>query len=480
MLFRAMGAEQAGGARQQMFEQLTTRVQSWVDRLRRGGTLSTEEIAASLEQLRTTLLDADVHLEVVTALLERVQSRAAQLRVQESLNAGDRIVALVAQELAALLGDRNRPLKLSPAPPTVIMLVGLQGSGKTTTAGKLARLLKQQGRRLLLVAADPRRPAATEQLQTIGRQLLVDVAGNPSDPPTSDATGSDAVVALCLAAVERARTRAVEVVIIDTAGRLQIDELLMAELQAIHEAVKPHEVWLVVDGMMGQEAVATARAFADAVAVTGLVMTKLDGDARGGALLSIRAMTGLPVTYIGTGEKLEALEPFHPDRMASRILGRGDLQSLMERVATVEADTGRGAELARKLRREELTLEDFRLQLAQMASLGPVEELLAMVPGGHRLKGRLHGAVSDGAAQTQMKRATAIINSMTKQERRVPDLLNGRRRLRIAKGSGTTVQEVNQLVRQFYDARRMMKHVAGRPERLSRSGRAGSRRMLGS
>jgi len=334
----------------------------------------------------------------------------------------------------------------------------------------------------LLVAADPRRPAATEQLQAIGRQLLVDVVGDPSAPSSSDAqgdAGSEAVVALCRAAVERARTRATEVVIIDTAGRLQIDDVLMTELRMIHEAVRPHEVWLVVDGMMGQEAVATARAFAAAVGVTGLVMTKLDGDARGGALLSIRAMTGLPVTYIGTGEKMEALEPFHPDRMSSRILGRGDLQSLLERVATVEAGAGadHAVDLARKIRREELTLEDFRLQLAQMASLGPVEELLAMVPGGHRLKGRLKGAVSDGAAQTQMKRATAIINSMTKQERRVPDLLNGRRRLRIAKGSGTTVQEVNQLVRQFYDARRMMKHVAGRSDRNARTG---VRRMLGS
>jgi signal recognition particle subunit SRP54 len=468
-----------------MFEQLTERVQSWVDRLRRGGTLSAEEITASLEQLRATLLDADVHHEVAAGLLERVQSRAAQLRVQESINAGDRIVALVAQELTALLGDRHRPLKLAPEPPTVIMLVGLQGSGKTTTAGKLARLLRQQGRRLLLVAADPRRPAATEQLQTIGRQLLVEVAGDSSAPRSSEAVGdagSGAVVALCRAAVERARTRATEVVIIDTAGRLQIDDALMAELRRIHEAVTPHEVWLVVDGMMGQEAVATARAFAAAVGVTGLVMTKLDGDARGGALLSIRAMTGLPVTYIGTGEKMEALEPFHPDRMASRILGRGDLQSLLERVATVEAGVGadHADALARKIRREELTLEDFRAQLAQMASLGPVEELLAMVPGGHRLKAGLKGAISDGAAQTRMKRATAIINSMTPQERRVPDLLNGRRRLRIAKGSGATVQEVNQLVRQFYDARRMMKQAAGRPDRLNRGGRAGVRRMPGS
>jgi signal recognition particle subunit SRP54 len=267
------------------------------------------------------------------------------------------------------------------------------------------------------------------------------------------------------------------VVIIDTAGRLQIDEGLMAELRAMHEAVRPHEVWLVVDGMMGQEAVATARAFAAHVAVTGLVMTKLDGDARGGALLSIRAMTGLPVTYIGTGEKMEALEPFHPDRMASRILGRGDLQSLMERVATVDAGGDHAAVLARKVQREALTLEDFRTQLAQMASLGPVKELLAMVPGGYRLNAGLNEAVAEDAAQAKMKRATAIIDSMTRQERRVPDVLNGRRRLRIAKGSGTTVQEVNQLVRQFYDACRMMKQVAGRADR---SGRTGLRRMLGS
>jgi len=454
-----------------MFEQLTTRVQSWVDRLRGGGTLSAEAIDASLGQLRTTLLDADVHQEVAASLLERVKSRAVQLRVQESLNGGDQIVALVGQELAALMGERHRPLRLASEPPTVIMLVGLQGSGKTTTAGKLARLLKQQGRRLLLAAADLRRPAATEQLQAIGRQLLVDVIGDPSTTPTAEAA-----VALCRAAVERAQARATEVVIIDTAGRLQIDGELMAELKAIHAAVKPHEVWLVVDGMMGQEAVATARGFASTIPVTGLVMTKLDGDARGGALLSIRAMTGLPVTYLGTGEKMEALEPFHPDRMASRILGRGDLQSLMERAATVEAGADRSAALARKIRREELTLEDFRTQLAQMASLGPVEELLAMVPGGHRLK----HAVADGAAQTQMKRATAIINSMTPQERRVPDVLNGRRRLRIAKGSGTTVQDVNQLVRQFYDARRMMKQMAGKAGQVDRNGRPGLKRLLGS
>jgi signal recognition particle subunit SRP54 len=458
-----------------MLEQLTERVQSWVDRLRRGGTLSPEEIAASLGQLRTTLLDADVHQEVVASLLERVRARAEQLRVQESVNTGDRIVALVAQELTALLGDRHRPLRLAPEPPTIIMLVGLQGAGKTTTAGKLARLLKQQGRRILLVAADPRRPAATEQLQALGRQLLVDVLGDSTIPVSSGTgeTGCAAAVALCKAAVDRARSRATEVVIIDTAGRLHIDQVLMDELRAIHGAVKPQEVWLVVDGMMGQEAVATARAFAAAVPVTGVLMSKLDGDARGGALLSIRAMTGLPVTYLGTGEKMDALEPFHPDRMVSRLLGRGDLLSLLERVATVQAEPHHAADLARKIRREELTLEDFRAQLAQMASMGPVEELLAMVPGGHRLK----GAVSDGAAQTRMKQATAIIDSMTQQERRAPDVLNGRRRLRIAKGSGTTVQDVNQLVRQFFDARRMMKQAAGRS---GRSGRAGLQRLLGS
>ncbi|HUJ79512.1 MAG TPA: AAA family ATPase [Nitrospiria bacterium] len=458
-----------------MLEQLTERVQSWVDRLRRGGVLSAEEIGASLGQLRTTLLDADVHQEVVASLLDRVQARAAQLRVQESVNTGDRVVALVAQELASLLGDRHRPLKLSSEPPTVIMLVGLQGAGKTTTAGKLARLLKQQGRRLLLVAADPRRPAATEQLQALGRQMLVDVLGAPSRPASVEGgdAGRETAVALCREAVDRARSRATEVVIIDTAGRLHIDQALMDELRAIHEAVTPQEVWLVVDGMMGQEAVTTTRAFAAAVPVSGLVMTKLDGDARGGALLSIRAVTGLAVSYLGTGEKMEALEPFHPDRMVSRLLGRGDLQSLLERVATAQPGPDRAAELARKIRREELTLEDFRAQLAQMSSMGPVEDLLAMVPGGHRLK----GAVTEGAAQAQITRATAIIDSMTRQERRAPDVLNGRRRIRIAKGSGTTVQDVNQLVRQFYEARRMMKHAAGQSDRR---GRAGLRRLLGS
>jgi len=301
--------------------------------------------------------------------------------------------------------------------------------------------------------------------------LLVDVLGDPS---IAD------VAAFCRTAVERAKARATEVVVIDTAGRLQIDDALMAELQAIHGAVRPQEVWLVVDGMMGQEAVATARAFAGAVGVTGLVMTKLDGDAKGGALLSIRAMTGLPVTYLGTGEKMEALEPFHPDRMASRILGRGDLQSWIERLAVAGPGADQAADLARKVRREALTLDDFRTQLSQMASLGSVEELLAMVPGGARLTKGLQGAIGDGAAQAKMKRATAIIDSMTRQERRVPDVLNGRRRLRIAKGSGTTVQEVNQLVRQFYEACRMMKQAAGRSDRMGQSGRTGVKRALGS
>ncbi|MEW6325205.1 MAG: signal recognition particle protein [Nitrospirota bacterium] len=443
-----------------MLEQLTTRIQAWASRLAGRGTLSAKEIDEALAQVRVALLEADVHHAVVEQALDRIKARAAETKVAESISAGDRMATLVGEELARLLGERQHPLKLSPQPPTVIMLVGLQGSGKTTTAGKLARLLKRQGRRVLLVAADPRRPAAVEQLQTIGRQLLIDVAGEPSE--------QDAV-ALCRRAIERAQARATEIVIIDTAGRLQIDDALMAEATAIKQAVSPQEVWLVVDAMMGQEAVATAQAFSSAVGVTGVVMTKLDGDARGGALLSIRAVTGLPVTYIGTGEKSEALELFHPDRMASRILGRGDLQSLMERVAALDASKESGKSAAAALQRGGLTLEEFRKQLSHMNTLGSVAELLAMVPGA----GKLAGALPEGAAEQQMTRASAIIDSMTLQERRRPELLNGRRRQRIAKGSGTSVQEINQLMRQFQDAQRMMKQVGGR------GGRDGLRRLMG-
>ncbi len=443
-----------------MLEQLTTRVQSWAARLRGQGTLSPKEIDDALAQLRTTLLEADVHHAVVSDALERVRAGAAEARVDEALNAGDRMVTLVAGELARLMGQQHHPLRLSPQPPTVVMLVGLQGSGKTTTAGKLARLFKQQGRRVVLVAADPRRPAAVEQLQTIGRQLLVEVVGGPSG------SGSvHDVVALCRDAVERARARATEIVIIDTAGRLQIDEALMAELGAIRQAVRPQEVWLVVDAMMGQEAVATARAFSASAGVTGVVMTKLDGDARGGALLSIRAVTGLPVTYVGTGEKADALEPFHPDRMTSRILGRGDLQSLMERVTALEpASQGASRTPSKSVKRTELTLEEFRAQLTRVGTLGSMSELLSMIPGANRLA----GAISDGAAEQHVKRAAAIIDSMTLQERRRPELLNGRRRQRISKGSGTTVQEVNQLMRRFQEAQRMMKQMAGRTGGLRR------------
>lgn len=438
-----------------MLEQLSTRIQSWAKRLGSRGTLSAQEIDEALSQIRVSLLEADVHHAVVEEMLERVRSRAQELRVTDSLSAGDRVVTLVGEALSHVMGERHSPLRLASEPPTVIMLVGLQGAGKTTTAGKLARLLKQQGRRVLLVAADPRRPAATEQLQALGRQLLVDVVGESS---TTTTTGGD-VVALCRSAVERARARATEVVILDTAGRLHIDDALMAELQAIKTAVVPNEVWLVVDAMMGQDAVSMAKSFAERIGVTGLVMTKLEGDARGGALLSIRSVCGFPVKYIGTGEKLEALEPFHPDRMASRILGRGDLHSLMERVTALgPGGDGQEAALVRKIGRGELTLEDFRSQMAQMTKLGSLDEVLAMLPGGQRLK----GMVSSDAAQTQVKRVGAIIDSMTPQERRRPDLLNGRRRKRIAMGSGTTVQDVNQLMRQFAEACRMMKQMGGR------------------
>ena len=442
-----------------MLDQLSNRIQSWAKRLRGRGALSAQEIDEALGQVRVALLEADVHFAVVKEALERITSRARELKVDESLSAGDRVITLVGEELARMMGERQAPLRLAAEPPTVIMLVGLQGAGKTTTAAKLAKQLKQQGRRVLLVAADPRRPAATEQLQTLGRELLVEVMGDPS--------GQDAV-RLCRAAVERARSRATEVVILDTAGRLHADESLMAELQAIKSSVVPQEVWLVVDAMIGQDALAMAKSFSETIGLSGVIMTKMEGDARGGALLSIRSVCGIPVKYLGTGEKLEALEPFHPDRMASRILGRGDLRSLMERVQAVQVEHGHPEteQLARKIQRDELTLEDFRSQLSQMSKLGSMEEVLSMLPGGQQVQ----DAVSGGAAEQQLKRVKAIIDSMTLKERRRPEILNGRRRKRIAVGSGTSVQDINQLLRQFGAARRMMKQMAGRRGRFGIGG----------
>jgi signal recognition particle subunit SRP54 len=362
---------------------------------------------------------------------------------------------VVYEELAALMGGRRAPLATAPQPPTVIMMVGLNGSGKTTTTAKLGRHLQAEGRRPLLVAADLARPAAVDQLQVLGDQLGVAVHAEP---------GARDAAAACRAALARTRTESFDPVIVDTAGRLHVDEALMDELRRLKADLQPHEILLVVDAMTGQDAVVSAQAFHQALGVTGIVLTKLDGDARGGAALSIRQVTGCPIKFAGVGEKPDALEPFHPDRMASRILGMGDVLTLVEK-AQQQVEQKTAEDLARKLRKGTFTLEDFKVQLQQMHKMGPLDQVLGMIPGLNRLAGKLGGEGMD-AQERELRRMEAIINSMTPKERRNPDVLNASRRRRISAGSGTTVTDVNRLVKQFGDTQKMMKQLSkGRPGR---------------
>jgi signal recognition particle subunit SRP54 len=439
-----------------MFQGLSDRLNEIFKRLRGYGRLSEENIAEALREVRLALLEADVNFKVVRSFLERVRERAAGRDVLESLTPGQQVVKVVYEELAALMGGAASQLKTAGQPPTLLMLVGLQGSGKTTTAGKLARLLKEKGRRPLLVAADLQRPAAQEQLATLGRNLGVDVYRN---------AGAASAVVVCREAVSQARSRLLDPVILDTAGRLHIDERLMQELRAIKGEVKPTEILMVVDAMTGQDAVNSASSFHQALDLTGIILTKLDGDTRGGAALSIRAVTGTPIKFVGIGEKLDALEVFHPDRMASRILGMGDVLGLVERVQEA-FDVKQAATLEKKLKAQRFTLEDFRDQLRQVRGMGPLEQLVGMIPGLSRLKG-----LPDATAQErELKRVEAIIDSMTPGERQRPEILNGGRRKRIASGSGTSVAEVNRLLKQFADMQKMMRQLmqAGKGGRMPR------------
>jgi signal recognition particle subunit SRP54 len=440
-----------------MFQSLSDRLNEIFKRLRGHGRLSEDNIAESLREVRLALLEADVNFKVVRSFLERVRERAVGRDVLESLSPGQQVVKIVHEELTALMGGAASPLRTAGQPPTVIMLVGLQGSGKTTTAGKLARLLREKGRRPLLVAADLQRPAAQEQLATLGRTQDVEVYRN---------AGAGSAVAVCREAVSQARSRLLDPVILDTAGRLHIDEPLMQELRAIKSEVKPTEILMVLDSMTGQDAVNSASTFHQALELTGTILTKLDGDTRGGAALSIREVTGTPIKYIGVGEKLDALEVFHPDRMASRILGMGDVLSLVER-AEQAVDAKQAATLQKKLKAQTFTLEDFRDQLRQIRGMGPLEQLMGMIPGLSRLKG-----LPDTTAQErELKRVEAIIDSMTPGERQRPEILNGSRRKRIATGSGTSVPEVNRLLKQFTDMQKMMRQLmqAGKGGRMPRN-----------
>jgi signal recognition particle subunit SRP54 len=426
-----------------MFDSLTEKLSSVFKKLRGHGKLTEENISEALKEVRLALLEADVHFKVVKDFIDRIRARALGQEVLESLTPGQQVVKIVHEELVSLMGGSSNGLNLSFKPPIPIMLVGLQGSGKTTTAAKLGKFLKEKGRKSYLVPADVRRPAAIEQLKKLGEQLSIPVY--PSDPQESPVT-------ICRKAIQWADGEGADVVLIDTAGRLHIDEDLMKELEQIKREISPREILLVADAMTGQDAVQVAKKFNETLDLQGVILTKLDGDARGGAALSIKAVTGKPIKFMGVGEKLEALELFHPDRMASRILGMGDVLSLIEK-AQEAIDEKKAQELQKKLLKDSFTLEDFRDQLQQIKKMGSIDQILSMIPG----MGKLKLPKDFQASEKELQRVEAIINSMTREERRHPDILNGSRRLRIAKGSGTTVQDVNQLLKQYLQTKKMLR-----------------------
>jgi len=426
-----------------MFDTLSTRLTQIFDRLRGHGRLTEANIQEALREVRVALLEADVHFKVVKGFIERVHDRAVGQDVLRSLTPGQQVVKIVHDELVLLLGGSGHRLQMAPHPPTVIMLIGLQGSGKTTSAAKLAHHFQRQGQHPLLAAADVYRPAAVEQLRTLGAQLQIPVVGSAGERPLD----------ICQEAARAAADRGLSPLIVDTAGRLHIDEPMLEELRLLKREVRPHHVLLVVDAMTGQDAVTMAERFNAAVGIDAVIMSKLDGDARGGAALSIRQVIGRPITFVGTGEKLDALEPFHPDRMASRILGMGDVVSLVEK-AQASVDQAKAKELAKKLREESFTLEDFRDQLKQLRSMGPMGELLQMIPF---FKGKQGVPTELAGQEAELTRYEAIIGSMTPEERAEPQIISGSRRARIARGSGTTVQDVNRLLKQYAQLKKVMR-----------------------
>lgn len=427
-----------------MFQDLTEKFESVFKNLRGHGKLTEKNIADTMREIRRVLLEADVNFKVAKNFVTSVQERALGHEVLKSVTPAQQVIKILHAELTTLMGGSEVGIKTASAPPTVIMLVGLQGSGKTTLAGKLAKHLKNRGRNPLLVAADLQRPAAVEQLRILAEQVGVNVLAELDSTP----------VKICSQGLEQARRASNDTVIFDTAGRLHIDEALMKELSEIKKRTQPHEIFFVADGMTGQDAVNTAQEFVRRLDFTGIVLTKLDGDARGGAALSIRAVTGKPIKFISTGEKLDTLEKFHPDRMASRILGMGDVVSLVER-AQHAVDEEKARKIEKKLRRQEFSLEDFYDQLQQIKNMGPIEELMQMIPGmgGKAMKGL---TVDEHA----LVRIEAIINSMTPAERRRPTMIDGSRRKRVARGSGTNVQEVNKLLKQFQMMQKMVKRMS--------------------
>lgn len=430
-----------------MFESLTEKLELTFKRLRGQGKISETNIDDALREVRLALLEADVHVQVVKSFLESVKTKSMGQEVLLSLTPEQQFIKIVRDEMVALLGGEHRELDLKSAPPVVIMLVGLQGSGKTTTAAKLAHYLKKEKKRSpYLVPADIYRPAAIEQLKILGDELQL---------PVYDAQPEASAVAICERALQSAKQKFCDIVLIDTAGRLHIDEELMQELSAIKTAVRPHHILFVADAMTGQDAVNQAKGFEGQLALSGIILTKLDGDARGGAALSIREMVGKPILFSGIGEKLDALEPFYPDRLASRILGMGDVLSLIDKVQQ-NVEQKEAARLQQAFQKQQFTLEEFQLQLQQIKRMGPMGNLLEMIPGGKKLASQ----VDSEKAEKELKHIEAIINSMTLQERRNPAILNGSRRRRIAQGSGTTVTDINRLMKQFLEMKKMMQRVS--------------------
>jgi signal recognition particle subunit SRP54 len=435
-----------------MFENLTQKLEVAFKKLRGQGKITPQNIEESLREVRRALLDADVNYKVAKQFVADVQQRAMGQDVLSSITPGQQIIKIIQDEMVKLLGESKADVAVAQTPPTVILIAGLQGSGKTTFSAKLALLLKSKGRLPLLAAADIHRPAAIDQLETLGKQLELPVYAD---------RGASAV-AIAKGAIEFARKNVRDTVIIDTAGRLHIDEEMMKEVEAVRDIAQPHEILFVVDAMTGQDAVTTAKAFHERLNFDGIVLTKLDGDSRGGAALSIRAVVQKPIKFIGVGEKLDALEPFHPDRIASRILGMGDIVSLVEK-AQLQFDEEKTIKLEEKLRKAQFTFDDFLDQLHEIKKMGSLSQIMGMIPGMNKLPANAE------IDEKGLVRVEAIIHSMTKQERTRPSIINGSRRRRIAVGSGTTVQDVNRLLKQFEDMQKMMKRFSkGNARRMMR------------
>lgn len=439
-----------------IFEGLAEKLQNTFKKLKGKGKLSETDVDEAMREVKLALLGADVNFKVAKDFTNKVKERAIGQEVLSSLTPGQQVIKIVNDELTDLMGGSQAKIVLAPKPPTVVMLVGLQGAGKTTTAGKLGNLLRKQGRRPLLVAGDIYRPAAIKQLKVLGEQLNIPVfsLGDKTSP-----------VDIAKAAIEHAKTYGHDLVIIDTAGRLHINEELMEELRGIKNNVNPHEILFVIDATTGQDAVTVAGTFNDELGIDGVIITKLDGDTKGGAALSVKAVTGRPIKFVGMGEKLDALEPFHPDRMASRILGMGDVLTLIEKAqATFDAD--KAMEIQRKLKNQDFTLEDFLDQMQQVKNMGPLDSILGMIPGFSGAK-QLKDIQID---EKDMVHVQAIIQSMTPEERRKPSIIKDSRKKRIARGSGTKVSEINRVLKQFEETKKMMKQLSGMEKTMKKGG----------